>query len=650
MLKTRKAFLGLAFAFALVVGGASSASAATSAELQAQINLLMAQLAAMQGPAVTVSTTFTADLTMGSTGTQVVALQTFLEQKGYLVIPVGVSKGYFGALTRAAVVRFQLANGIAPAVGYFGPLTRGKVNAMLINSPGGGTVVVVPGSSIPGCGSGAAFSSTTGQSCSAGTPTTPGTRTEGQLENEEQLGAIGNEDLEEGDDDSEVLGIEFDAEDSDMMIDRVDVDFEVTPVTGGNNNLDQYVDSVSIWLDGEELDTMDVEDADEDDDVYSFRFTGLKGMVDEGDTAELVVSVNVVSNLDGDDAGASIEVTIPVDGIRATDTKGISDEYFGSSFSEDFTVDEADGGELEISEDSDQEAMDVEVDEDEDTDDVELLTFELEAQDSDITVDEIPVTITTVGASNSQVLRNLALYQGSTLLDTKSVTGTTTSGSVTFDDLDITVDADSTDTFTIKATVNNSATTSGASGFDQGDTVVLSVAGSGIDAEDEMGDDVTVSGTATGEVMTFRLEGIIVTLVSVTELPETVDGGADRATFTLKYKVEAFGEDAYIIDEATRDDDGTYGNATGNNYGTGSTTSSVADDLTSTADDMGATFLVEEGEEETFTLTVVVTGGGGFSQVELKAIEFNDANSTTSTTFYTSNLEDFESDPVFIAN
>jgi hypothetical protein len=30
----------------------------------------------------------------------------------------------FGALTRAALARFQAANNIVPAAGYFGPLTR----------------------------------------------------------------------------------------------------------------------------------------------------------------------------------------------------------------------------------------------------------------------------------------------------------------------------------------------------------------------------------------------------------------------------------------------------------------------------------------------------------------------------------------------
>lgn len=71
---------------------------------------------------------FTRDLSIGSTGDEVVALQTWLEQKDFLVMPAGVSKGYFGGITRTALIKYQTSIGIIPAVGYFGPITRGKIN------------------------------------------------------------------------------------------------------------------------------------------------------------------------------------------------------------------------------------------------------------------------------------------------------------------------------------------------------------------------------------------------------------------------------------------------------------------------------------------------------------------------------------------
>ncbi len=85
------------------------------------IAILQAQLAAQGG------VTFTHDLTIGSKGSEVVALQQILVAKGYLVVPS--SYGYFGSLTKAAVAKWQAAVGISPATGYFGPKSRAVLNA-----------------------------------------------------------------------------------------------------------------------------------------------------------------------------------------------------------------------------------------------------------------------------------------------------------------------------------------------------------------------------------------------------------------------------------------------------------------------------------------------------------------------------------------
>lgn len=71
--------------------------------------------------------TFNTNLTVGSRGPDVITLQQFLVSKRFLVMPAGVSYGYFGILTKAAVARWQEANGISPALGYFGPISRGVI-------------------------------------------------------------------------------------------------------------------------------------------------------------------------------------------------------------------------------------------------------------------------------------------------------------------------------------------------------------------------------------------------------------------------------------------------------------------------------------------------------------------------------------------
>ncbi|MDD5050643.1 MAG: peptidoglycan-binding domain-containing protein [Candidatus Pacebacteria bacterium] len=89
---------------------------------------------------------FETNLTIGSSGADVVALQTFLETHSYLVMPEGVPKGYFGLLTQMAVAKYQTAKGITPAVGYVGPVTRAQITAdsqvnqssITVTSPNGG--------------------------------------------------------------------------------------------------------------------------------------------------------------------------------------------------------------------------------------------------------------------------------------------------------------------------------------------------------------------------------------------------------------------------------------------------------------------------------------------------------------------------------
>lgn len=70
--------------------------------------------------------TFSRTLSIGNRGTEVVALQTILEQNGFLVIPAGVAKGYYGPLTRSAVARYQTSVGL-PATGIFDSVTQNKL-------------------------------------------------------------------------------------------------------------------------------------------------------------------------------------------------------------------------------------------------------------------------------------------------------------------------------------------------------------------------------------------------------------------------------------------------------------------------------------------------------------------------------------------
>jgi hypothetical protein len=88
---------------------------------------LSASLVTSSASTVSSAYTFAKDLTIGSRGADVTALQNFLISNGY-TIAAGAT-GYFGSQSKVALAKFQAANSITPAAGYFGPKTRAVVNS-----------------------------------------------------------------------------------------------------------------------------------------------------------------------------------------------------------------------------------------------------------------------------------------------------------------------------------------------------------------------------------------------------------------------------------------------------------------------------------------------------------------------------------------
>lgn len=98
---------------------------------------------------------FTRDLTIGSTGADVMALQKILNSNGYPVSASGagapgLESDYFGTKTQAALAKWQAAVGISPAAGYFGPITRAKLASS--GACGTGSTGSTGGTTVPGTG------------------------------------------------------------------------------------------------------------------------------------------------------------------------------------------------------------------------------------------------------------------------------------------------------------------------------------------------------------------------------------------------------------------------------------------------------------------------------------------------------------------
>jgi spore germination protein YaaH/peptidoglycan hydrolase-like protein with peptidoglycan-binding domain len=72
------------------------------------------------------------DLELGDIGEDVRILQSILNKEGFVIAPSGLGSpgaetNFFGAKTKEAVIKYQLAKGLTPAVGYVGPKTRASL-------------------------------------------------------------------------------------------------------------------------------------------------------------------------------------------------------------------------------------------------------------------------------------------------------------------------------------------------------------------------------------------------------------------------------------------------------------------------------------------------------------------------------------------
>lgn len=76
---------------------------------------------------------FNKNLQTGSVHTDVRELQKFLNNNGFILNKSGIGSlgqetTFFGLITKNALIKFQKANKITPAIGYFGPATRRVIN------------------------------------------------------------------------------------------------------------------------------------------------------------------------------------------------------------------------------------------------------------------------------------------------------------------------------------------------------------------------------------------------------------------------------------------------------------------------------------------------------------------------------------------
>ncbi len=652
--------LAVAFvAIAMMVSVAAPAKAASDTDLQAQIDALMATIAALQaqlgiaGDASASSSdvcpyTWTRSLSMGDTGSDVMKLQQFLNSDPATQVAVsgagspGNETEYYGPATGAAVAKFQEMYradilsplGLVNSTTFFGPSTRAKANALCVAPAMDDAADDATDSTDD-----AADDSTMDDGPTLGNG-------EGSIDS--VSGTSPDEsNLEEG---TEGGVLAFDVEiEGDVEINRIDVYAEADDGLSYSDNADDYFTEASLWVDGDKVATVDVNDFDTDnysvvanganaDEEYRIRFSGLDLVFADGDDPEFQVAFKVVNNLDSADLAGDWNLTM--NSIRYVDGEGFTDTDT-TVVTDSFGFDAEEVAELKISTSAnDPEASVLEVEADDRSGEIEVFVFEIEEKNGvDVTVEDLSVTITTIGTANQSVVVDEAiLYNGSTELGAESVPN---GGVVTFENIGLDIDADETVELTVKLVFNQTQD------YNEGDQVSVAITSTDIvDAVDANGNDevdMTRSGSATSETHELRSTGITVAVTSA-DTAVTVDdgpvaGNPDTVTFTWNLDITAFGDDdvyvtsdfANIVSALAGADDVEMAYAI--EVSTGSSTTGNSGTITSAADEVAGAgsaytgenfFRIDSGTTETFTVVVTGTNQTNSKQIQayLTAIEW----------------------------
>ncbi|MDO8579347.1 MAG: peptidoglycan-binding domain-containing protein [bacterium] len=475
------AVVGFTMALTVFVAvGANTASAQTMTATQL-IDLLIAAgiipadkaAAARAAVASTATTTFTRDLTVGSSGADVTALQN--------VVGVSPATGYFGSITKAAVQAYQASKGII-TTGYVGPLTRAALNGSVTTT------------------------TTTTTTTTGGATGVINTGVEGSISAVQTSSGVQST-VYEGEKGVAVLGVTLEAKSSDISIQRVKIDLG-TATTVYNKIFDTiYITEGSTVLAQADLNSNTVV---KDSSIYYITLAGFNSVIPRNTKKTYLVKMDVKSGIDSTDIDTeTFVIRFAANGVRGVDQAGIDQYATGITITKTVNVDPSliDSASFTVSTNSatpkKANVIASEGSSDNELDRVTLLLADFKAGKDDVTLTDLVVDVTKAGTGGALASSsNVYVYDGLTELDSASVS----SNSATFSDIDVLVAKDTTKTLTIKADIRSADGTLSqlAADIDLAD----------VTAENSNGDSITESGSAAGETMNVYNVGPLVTLVS----------------------------------------------------------------------------------------------------------------------------------------
>ncbi len=482
---------------------------------------------------------FNGNLTVGSRGVAVTALQN--------VVGVSPATGYFGPITKAAVIKWQAANGVSPASGFVGPITRKALNNISV----------------------AVSASTTTPSLVV--PTKTGV--EGILTVNLASIPSSGQDVYAGATGDSLIGIKLQAQLSPITIQRVQVDL-------GDNNDFSYDFFQTLYLvsdTGQVLSTIQLStdtvtkqtNANGGYEYYA-TFTGFNYTI-PGDNSVHVLTVKAdpYNTFDSTYDGVAVAIGVDQNGVRGVDGAGVnqyapttngsdlssgSPDNWDSSAGGDGAGDTgigntvtiqpslSDSAQLQLSTDSatplSTNAVASQGSGDNELDGQTMLVFDLYAQKDWIQLDNLTANVSTSATGGGTAsATTLYLFSGSTQISSAAVAS---NGTATFQNINYKIAQNTTQPFTIKADIKNASTGS--------NTISVAVAASGVLAENSQGNTInatlgSLTGSAQGNGLLVSKAGPVFTLSGVPTLTKvnTAGGGSTQSqfTYTATFNIQA---------------------------------------------------------------------------------------------------------------
>jgi hypothetical protein len=467
---------------------------------------------------------FNTNLTVGSTGADVVALQTALMTAGYNIpaIAAGTPKGYFGSQTQTAVKAYQAARSI-PSTGFVGPLTRAALN--------GGAMVTTP----------VAVGCPAGYTCTANVGTTPVVTTPGVITTPGMAGTLAltlqgspsGATLDKGESE-DIARYKLQASASDMQVTSLALDFDV--------RLWLYASSVVIKDDAGVViaskSGLTQNDFIELTVGSSYRlYVPVSYVVPRA--ASKYFTVNVTMLPASDRCATTCTLTLSKVQVRSVDGTGVTDTQTDGT-DRTFSFTGTNSGQLVtgVNANSPLKKL-VQISNSNETAGVILGVFDLKSQNKDATLRTLKVFVKTDGTSVNTLFSHIKIkvngqeYTANTI-DTSSGSNSTASSTVTFTDLTIPLPKDVYVPVTITADVAKPSSTGALDGKSASTTLVANT--TNIVAEDSTFNSVTVNaGTLISTDQIFSSTGAVISGLSATK-GNVINGSVGGVSVGTKYE------------------------------------------------------------------------------------------------------------------